>query len=167
MAIIKKEQGQSPSGNGGQLQRRTGGRADPFSIMRDLMRFDPFGVMMPFQAAERMWTPQFEVRETNDAFLFTADVPGLKEDDLEVHLTGNRLAISGKREREEEEREGDTVYAYERSFGSFHRAFTLPDNADTDHVRAELEKGVLTLVVPKRPGAQPKKIQISTTGSKS
>lgn len=130
--------------------------SDPFRLMRDWMR-DPFGQMMPVQS---QWSPQFEVRETADSFLFKADLPGIKQEDVDIQLHGSRLQISGHREDEHEEKDGENIYAYERSYGSFSRAFTLPDNADTDHVACNLEGGVLTLVVPKKKGAQPRKIQI-------
>jgi HSP20 family protein len=121
--------------------------------------FDPFGEMTPY-ASQQMWNPNFEVRETKDAFLFKADLPGIKQEDVDIELHGNRLAISGKRDSEHEDKDGDTVYAYERSFGSFYRAFTLPDNADTENVSCDLKEGVLTLAVPKKAGPQPKKIAI-------
>jgi HSP20 family protein len=76
-------------------------------------------------------------------------------------MTGNRLTISGKREAEKEDK-GETFYTYERSYGSFTRAFTLPDQTDADHVKAELKNGELTVVVPKTPAAVAKKIQVAT-----
>ena len=79
--------------------------------------------------------------------------------DLEIALTGNRLTISGKREQEKHE-QGDTYYASERSYGSFSRAFTLPDGTDGENVKAELKNGVLEVVVPKKPEVQPRKITI-------
>ena len=131
---------------------------DPWQAMRDMFR-DPFGAMTPY-GEQRMWNPSFDVRETGDAFLFKADLPGVQDKDIEVELHGNRLAISGKRETEHEDKDGDTVYAFERSHGSFYRAFTLPDNVDTEHVKCDLKDGVLTLIVPKKAGPQPRKIQI-------
>jgi HSP20 family protein len=80
-------------------------------------------------------SPAFEVKETKEAFVFKADVPGIKEQDVEVNVAGNRLTITGKREAEKEDR-GDTFYTYERSHGSFSRTFTLPDQTDGEHVRA-------------------------------
>src|SRR5262245_43358340 len=79
-----------------------------------------------------------------------ADVPGVKESDLDVTLTGNRLTISGKREAERKE-QTETYYAYERSYGDFTRAFTLPDGIDTNSVVADLKDGVLTVSVRKTP----------------
>jgi HSP20 family protein len=149
------QQGLARQQNRGDLMYR-----NPFQLMRDLVR-DPFGTMVPFQSE---FSPQMEVRETNDAFIFKADLPGVRSEDLDINVHGNRLQISGHREDEHEERDGDRVYAYERSYGNFTRVFTLPETADTDKIRCDLKEGVLSLVVPKKPGAQPRKIQIGGGG---
>jgi HSP20 family protein len=104
-----------------------------------------------------------EVKETKDSYIFKADLPGIKEDGLDISLTGNRLTISGQR-REEKKDEGDRHYVYERSFGSFSRSFTLPEGIDADHVQAELKDGVLNVVVPKKPEVQPKRILVKGPG---
>lgn len=152
--------------NGGQMTEW-----DPLRAMRDFLRWDPFREMAPtfpsFPAlASSTFNPSFEVTENKDAYLFKADVPGVKQEDIEITTTGNRLQISGKRDSEQETK-NETVYTYERQYGSFTRAFTLPDGADLEHAKSELKAGVLTLVIPKQPGAQAKKIAISTSGSKS
>jgi HSP20 family protein len=140
---------------------------DPFRAMRDLFGWDPFREMAPIVGRiEREWNPTFEVREQKDAYVFTADVPGVKKDDLEVTLTGNRLTIAGKRFAEEEHKD-DRFYTYERSYGSFSRVFTLPEGIDVEHVKSELADGVLTLAIPKIPAAQPKKIAIGAAAPKS
>ena len=131
---------------------------DPFRVMRELMRWDPFSEMTPI-VSEAAFAPAFEVKETKDAFVFKADMPGIQEKDLEVKLTQNRLSISGKREQEKSEK-GETFYTYERSYGSFARAFTLPEGVDGENIKAELKEGVLTLTLPKRPELQPKKIAV-------
>ncbi|HET9620817.1 MAG TPA: Hsp20/alpha crystallin family protein [Kofleriaceae bacterium] len=141
---------------------------NPLRAMRDLLRWDPFREMAPFAVPEleaATFAPSFEVVETKDAFLFKADVPGIKQEDIEITATGNRLRIAGKREQEHESKH-DTIYTYERQYGSFSRSFTLPDGADFEHAKSELKDGVLTLAVPKTSGAQTKKIAIST-GHKS
>jgi HSP20 family protein len=139
---------------------------DPFRQMREWMRWDPFREMAPFFRGEREWMPAFEVRENKDSYTFKCDLPGVKKEDIEVTLTGNRLSISGKREAEQETKQ-DTYYAFERSYGSFVRVFTLPDGIDTEHLKSELKDGVLTLVVPKKPEAQAKKIPIAAATTKS
>jgi HSP20 family protein len=149
--------------NGGQMTEW-----DPFRAMREMLRWDPFREMAPmFPALESAtFNPSFDVTEDKDGYTFKADVPGVKKDDIEISTTGNRLQISGKRETEEKSKT-DTVYTYERSWGSFSRSFTLPEGADLEHAKSELKDGVLTLVIPKKPGAQAKKIAISTGSSKS
>jgi HSP20 family protein len=145
--------------NGGKLAPAAAPREwDPFRVMRELMRWDPFAEMTPF-AGEAAFAPAFDVKETKDAFVFKADLPGIQEKDLEVKLNQNRLSISGKREQEKTEK-SDTFYTYERSYGSFARAFTLPEGVDGDNIKAELKEGVLTLTLPKRPELQPKKIAV-------
>ena len=136
---------------------------DPFRAMRELMRWEPFGELThSFRALDAAaFSPDFDVKETKEGFVFRADVPGIKDADLDVRLTQNRLSISGKRESEKEEK-GDTFYTSERSYGSFTRAFTLPQGVDADKIKAELKEGVLTLMVPKKPEAQPKKIDVTS-----
>ncbi len=133
---------------------------DPFRAMREMMRWDPFREMSPLFAAEKgMFIPDIDVKETADAYVFKADVPGLKEKDVEVSFTGNRLTLSGKREEERRE-EKATYFASERSYGAFTRTFTLPPGTDVDHATAEMKDGVLTINVPKMPEVQPKKIPV-------
>jgi len=131
--------------------------------MRDLMRWEPFADLAPsFRGLESAaFSPDFEVKETKDAFVFRADLPGVKDADLDVKLTQNRLSISGKRESEKTEK-GDTYYTTERSYGSFTRSFTLPDGVDADQIKAELKEGVLTLSLPKKPESQAKKIAVTS-----
>jgi HSP20 family protein len=135
---------------------------DPFRVMRDMLRWDPFQEMRPLWPNEvTAYAPAFEVKETKDAFVFKADVPGVKEQDLEVTATGNRLTVSGKREEEKESKD-QSYYTYERSYGSFTRTFTLPDASDTTHVKAELKSGELTIVVPKAAEAVAKRIPVAS-----
>ncbi|TAK32839.1 MAG: Hsp20/alpha crystallin family protein, partial [Myxococcaceae bacterium] len=77
------------------------GNFDPFRTMRELMRFDPFaemGTINNWQSIQ--FNPDFEVKETREGYQFRADLPGIKEKDLEISMTGNRLTVSGHREAE-------------------------------------------------------------------
>lgn len=134
---------------------------DPFQSMRELFRWDPFqfGALMPLQA-EAHFAPDFEVKENKESFVFRADLPGVAEKDLQVQLNDNRLSVSGKRESERTE-QNETYYASERSYGSFTRSFTLPEGVDADKAHAELKNGVLSIAIPKRPEAQPRKINVN------
>jgi len=109
------------------------------------------------------FVPTFDVKETKDSFVFRADLPGVKDSDVDISLTGNRLTISGRRQEENKE-EGEQFYAYERSYGSFSRSFTLPEGIDAEHVQADLKDGVLTVVLPKKPEVQPKRIALKGGG---
>jgi HSP20 family protein len=103
---------QRESGGGAALPARQVGREwDPFRVMRELLSWDPFGDVAPsFRALERAaFSPDFEVKETKEGFEFRADVPGVKEADLDIRLTQNRLSISGRRESEMTEK-GETFY---------------------------------------------------------
>jgi len=136
-------------------------RLDPLRTFQDLLRWDPFAEMAPLLGESDLGVmPNVEVKETESAILFKADLPGVQEKDVSISVIGNRLSISGKREEEEEKKEGDRYYAYERWYGSFSRTFTLPDACDTDGAKAELKDGVLTIEVPKKESAQPRPIAI-------
>jgi HSP20 family protein len=137
---------------------------DPFEMMRDLMRWDPFRELGVVGSRALAFAPSFEVKETNDGYVFKADLPGVKEKDLDISLTGNRLTVSGKRD-EEEKHEDERYYAYERSYGSFSRSFTLPEGVDAESVQAELRDGVLTLSVAKKPEVKAKKIELKQLGT--
>lgn len=137
---------------------------DPFERMQELMGADPLEALGRWIGdREITFAPAFEVKESKDAFVFKADLPGVDEKDLDVTVTGDRIQVSGKREAEKRD-EGDRYYMLERSFGSFTRNFTLPEGVDADHVDAELKDGVLTLRLPKRPETQPKKIKLGSGG---
>jgi HSP20 family protein len=135
---------------------------DPFRTMRDWLRWDPFQEMAPLAAVDRAaFAPAFDVTEDAEAYVFEADLPGVKTEDLHVTSSGNRIQITGKRESVDEQRKAN-VYTYERKFGSFTRAFTLPDTADVALAKSRLEDGVLTIWVPKKPMAQARKIEITS-----
>jgi HSP20 family protein len=132
---------------------------DPFRLMREVMRWDPARGVAALDV-EPGFAPSFEVKETNDAYLFRADLPGVKEDDVQISLTGNRLTISGQRE-EEQRKEGEQYYATEITYGTFTRSFTLPDGTDPEKIKAEMKNGVLTVSVPKKPEVQPRTIPLA------
>ena len=139
---------------------------DPFRVIRDMMGWDPFREMTPYAHTPSGFIPTFEIKESKDGYLFKADVPGVKESDLDVTVTGNRLTIAGRREAEKHEH-SDTYYAFERSYGDFTRTFTLPEGVDMSSVHADLKDGVLTLTLRKLPELQPKKIPILSALKKS
>jgi HSP20 family protein len=131
---------------------------DPFALARSLFGFDPFfstETMRP----KSSFVPSFEVKETDEGYVLKADLPGVKEEDLDVSLHGNVLTVSGRRQSEER-KEGETYYLYERQYGSFSRSFSLPEEANGEAVDASLKEGVLTLTVGKKAESKPRKISI-------
>jgi HSP20 family protein len=139
------------------------GEWDPFERMRELMQWEPFqDIPGRWFAGEGQYAPMFDVREEKDVFIFKADVPGFKQEDVEISVTGNRLTISGKRD-EETANEAGSYYCRERLYGSFSRSFTLPDSVNADQIEASMTDGVLMLRVPKTAEAQPKRIAVKST----
>ena len=141
------------------------GFTEPVQMMRDLLRWNPFREIDVPPVHREMpvtgFVPAFEVRESKDRFIFVADLPGIKEADLEITLTGNRLVITGTRKFEAVD-ETETYFAAERTYGAFQRSFTLPEGVDLEHIVADLKEGVLSLIVPKLPEMKAKKIALKT-----
>ncbi|HZJ56388.1 MAG TPA: Hsp20/alpha crystallin family protein [Myxococcaceae bacterium] len=134
----------------------------PLRSLRELLAWDPFQEMAPMLPVEvQRVIPPFEVRETKDRFVFQADLPGIEAKDIEILLTGNRLTITGMRLDKVEKGEEGEYYTRERTYGRFTRSFTLPEGADFNAVEAHLASGVLTIVFPKVPAVQPKKIPVA------
>ena len=129
---------------------------DPFQMARDLLSWDPF---FGGNRQTSAFVPAFEVKETNEAFILKADVPGVAESELDIAVHNNVLTVSGSRQAEER-KEGESYALYERQFGSFSRSFSLPDLADAERVEAKLDNGVLTLTIGKKAEAKPRKISI-------
>ena len=108
------------------------------------------------------WIPAVDVEESSDELLLTAELPGMREEDVNVNIENNILTIRGeKREAREEADEESRYHVSERRYGSFHRRFTLPWSVDADAIRADFEGGVLTVRLPKAPGAKSRAIEIA------
>jgi|TARA_B100000809_G_scaffold265575_2_gene324838 HSP20 family protein len=108
------------------------------------------------------WIPAVNVEESADELLLTAELPGMREEDVNVNIENNILTIRGeKREAREEADEESRYHVSERRYGSFHRRFTLPWSVDADAIRADFEGGVLTVRLPKAPEAKSRTIGIT------
>ena len=147
---------------------------DPWQNFRSEMErmFDRFGFGVP--AVRRMFdlAPSFEsnfsfnvpavdVTEDDKAYKIAAELPGLDEKDVDVSVTGDVLTVKGEKRQEKEEK-NKNWYVSERAYGSFQRAFTLPDGVDREKIAADFSKGVLTVTLPKSAEAQKqqKKIEV-------
>jgi HSP20 family protein len=124
----------------------------PVQVLDSMMRWDPhadFGLRTSFLGDES-FTPAFDVRETQDGYVFSADLPGVSEDALSLSIEDDTVTVAGHREQEHPY-DGARVLLDERRYGAFSRSFTLPEGVDANRVEARLERGVLTVTVPKRP----------------
>ena len=107
------------------------------------------------------WVPAVDIREEQDRYVIHADVPGVKPEDIEVHMEDGVLSIKGQRDSEtKDEREG--YKRVERVRGSFFRRFSLPDTADAQGISARSLNGVLEIVIPKQARVMPKRIKVDS-----
>ena len=104
--------------------------------------------------------PAVDVEELEDGFVLRADVPGLKEDDIDITLDDNELLISGNREETTEEN-SKGARIRERRFGKFSRRFALGQQVSTEGIEASYDNGVLTVRLPKKEEAKPRQIPVS------
>jgi HSP20 family protein len=109
---------------------------------------------------QAVWAPALDVQESKDNYIFRAELPGLKREEIDVSLQDDTLVISGERKVEKVE-EGVEVHRQERYYGKFQRTLTLPEPVAADKVKAEYKDGVLTVTLPKTEAAKPKKIDVS------
>ena len=115
----------------------------------------------PYQPTQAGVFPLTNLSEDKDNYYVRAELPGVKGDQLDIQVTGNNLAISGERKIAAEE-EGARYHRREREAGTFSRMIGLPGEVDTDKVDANLQNGILTVVVPKAEIAKPKQISVSS-----
>lgn len=105
------------------------------------------------------WSPTTDITETDDEYIIESDLPGMSKNDIEINVQGNILLIEGEREKETKE-EFNRYLRRERSFGTFKRSFTLPQNVVEDKVKASFKDGVLTVHVPKAEKSKRKTVKI-------
>jgi HSP20 family protein len=132
------------------------------------MPCDPLGDLRAWQerlerlsrAPSDAWAPPIDVYETADAFVVTAEVPGLNREDVEIAVEDTRLVIQGRREARPGRGGAVHYHQVERGHGSFRRIFEFTDSIDGDRITADLTDGVLTIMVPKVPPPPPRKIEV-------
>ncbi len=114
-----------------------------------------------FDAASEagQWAPRVDIRETDDALLVQAELPGIEKKDIHLEVKDGILTLSGERRYEKDVKE-ENVHRVERAYGKFFRSFSLPTNVDADKVNAAMKNGVLEVRLPKRESAKPKAIAI-------
>jgi HSP20 family protein len=105
------------------------------------------------------FNPSLDLAETDNAFEIRVDVPGMESKDINIEVNGNIVTIRGERKEEKEEK-GKNFHRVERRHGAFSRTLTLPTNVNGDEAAAAYVNGVLTLTLPKRENAAPKKVSV-------
>ncbi len=149
--------------------------------MANIVRFDPFEDMARLQrevnrlfedgprtgghggaehASARTWAPAVDIFEDREEIVVRAELPGLKQDDIDIELTGDTLTLKGERRFEDAPRR-DSYVRVERAYGHFQRAFTLGVPVRQDAVKASYKDGILEVHLPKSEGVKPKKVQVT------
>ena len=132
-------------------------RYEPWSLLNRLRRELDQNFDSP--AHDASWTPAVDIHEEPKQFVVRADLPGVKATDIEVTADKGVLTLRG--ERQIEQRDVDGHYSrVERVSGKFVRTFTLPENVQTDAIKAQFKDGVLELTIPKIAKAEPRRIEI-------
>ena len=134
-------------------------RYDPFGELDDLMRglvFRPTRMDVP-----RLEQIKVDVGEDDKTYRVTAEIPGVKKDDIKVSVVDNQVSISAEVKSQSERKEGERVVHSERYYGAVSRSFTLPQAVDQEGTQARYENGVLTLTLPKRDNARFRKIIVT------
>jgi HSP20 family protein len=137
----------------------------PFRDLDELQRrFEDFWPLWPslrgFQFETGKWVPAVDMYEQDDKYVVKAELPGMKEEDVDVSISGDRLTIKGEKKAETEVKE-ENYYRSERSYGSFFRSIDLPSDADPNKIDASYDDGVLEITIPKTEAIKPKRIEVS------
>ena len=111
------------------------------------------------------FVPAVDVYEDANKLVLKLEVPGIKQDDLDIRMENQTLTVRGERKFEADEKE-ENFHRIERRYGSFVRSFTLPTTVDTENVKANYDAGVLAIELSKRAEAKPKQIKVAVGGAK-
>lgn len=120
-----------------------------------------FGLNTPFFDEPLAWRPAVNLKEEDNEYILTAELPGMELKDIEVDVDKDTLTLKGEKKYEHEETKEGRWHLYERSYGTFERSFALPRAVEAEKVRAEFEDGVLTVHLPKRKEAMGRKVEIA------
>jgi HSP20 family protein len=111
------------------------------------------------EPASRPWSPAVDIFETDNELVLKADIPDIDPKDVAIQLENGTLTLKGER-KFEDQKNGRGFHRIERSYGSFTRAFSLPETVDGEKVKADYKSGVLTVRLPKKEVAKPRTINV-------
>jgi HSP20 family protein len=106
------------------------------------------------------FVPPVDIYEDEHKVVLKLEVPGIKQDELDIRVENNTLTVRGERKFEKEEKQ-ENFHRIERRYGSFYRAFTVPSTVDTDSVQASYDAGILKIEMQKKAEAKPKQIKVN------
>jgi HSP20 family protein len=121
--------------------------------------FGPDWGLMPVSWGDLGRFPSLDVSETDKSITVIAEVPGVKAGDIDISVQGDMLTVKGEKKEQRDEKKG-AVHRVERRYGRFERTVQLPCEAEASKASATFKDGLLTIELPKRPGSQPKRLQI-------
>ena len=107
------------------------------------------------------FVPAVDVYEDTEKVVLKLEIPGVREEDVDIRVENQALSVRGERKFDSEEKQ-ENFHRIERHYGSFFRSFSLPNTVDTDAVAATYNAGILRLELKKKASAQPKQIKIGT-----
>lgn len=111
---------------------------------------------------EGIWQPAVDIYETEDEIVIKAELPDVEQKDIDVRIEDNALILKGERKHQGEVKK-ENYHRIERYFGGFQRSFSLPATIDQENVTANCDKGVLTVILPKKEETKPKQINVKIT----
>jgi len=145
-------------------------------VIMAITRYEPWGWLNQLQGelerapiwgssegsvATAAWAPAVDIKEEKDKFVLHADLPGVSPDETDVSMEDGVLTIKGEK-KSEAITEKDGYKRVDRTYGTFHRRFSLPDTANSEEISAKSKNGVLEIIIPKRESVQPKKIAVTS-----
>lgn len=134
--------------------------------MDDFLRRGVPAVWWRVPTPEMAWLPALEMYEKPDKFVVRVELPGMKKEEIDVHVVGDTLTISGERKVSTEVKD-DEYRRCEFSYGSFSRSITLPSAVNAAKVDASFDNGVLEITLPKAEEVKPKKVQVKAKETKA
>jgi HSP20 family protein len=140
-------------------------RYSPFAGVESFPGLTAFQETMNRLFAEpngRPWVPPVDIVENENELVVKADVPDIKFEDIDVKIENGTLTLRGERKAEKTSENGGW-HRMERSYGSFERAFTLPESVDPEHVKADYKNGTLTVTLPKKEIAKPRQVKVEVS----
>ena len=138
------------------MQRRMSSLFDLSPLRRSNLITEDENITLP------EWAPLVDIAEDDKEYLIKVELPEVQKDDVKVTVERGTLSISGERKAEKEEK-GRKYHRMERFYGRFERSFSIPEDATSDHVRAEFKDGVLRVHLAKNEKARPKLIDVKVS----